>query len=346
MMRLSLTMFCLLLFASFAIAKDTSTESVGASMADAANKFLASLDAGQRTNATMKFDDPARLDWHNIPKAERKGLQVRDMTATQRKLCHALLQAALSDVGYQKAVNIMALENNLREGEKNLKNGPLRDPDRYFLTVFGTPGNSGEWGWSFEGHHFSLNFAFRDGHLVSDTPSFWGANPATVKNFIPGGPEVGTRTLAQEEQLALDLVNALDDSQRKKAVIAETAPKEYRAAGQPQPPQTAPEGLAAAEMTTEQKKILRSLLEAYCGNLALELAKARLAAIDSEGFEKVHFAWSGATKPGIGHAYRIQGPTFVLELVNIQNDPAGNPANHIHSVWRSMKGDFGVSARK
>jgi prepilin-type processing-associated H-X9-DG protein len=346
MKRSLLVTICLLFFVGSALAKDTAANQVAASMADAATNFLASLDAGQRAKATMKFDDPARLDWHNIPKAERKGLQVRDMTTAQRKLCHALLQTALSDVGYQKAVNIMALENNLREGEKSLKNGPLRDPDRYFLTIFGTPGNSGEWGWSFEGHHFSLNFAFCDGHVISDTPSFWGANPATVKNFIPGGPEVGTRTLAQEEELALDLVNALDDSQRKKAVVAEAAPKDYRAAGKPQPPQTAPEGLPAAEMTADQKNILRSLLDVYCKNLALEIAKARLAAIDEAGFDKIYFGWSGATSPGIGHAYRIQGPTFVLELVNIQSDPSGNPANHIHSVWRSMKGDFGVAAAK
>jgi hypothetical protein len=346
MKRISLTMLSWLLFTGLAVAGDAASDQRCTVMADTATKFLAMLDADQRAKATMKFDDPARLDWHNIPKPERKGLQVRDMTSAQRESCHKLLQAALSDVGYQKAVKIMALENNLREGEKSLKNGPLRDPDRYFLTIFGTPGKSGEWGWSFEGHHFSLNFAFKDGHLISDTPSFWGANPATVKQFIPGGPEVGTRTLAQEEQLALDLVNALDESQRKKAVIAEQAPKDYRAAGKPQPPQTAPEGLPAAEMTADQKKLLRALLEAYCGNLAPELAKARLAAIDSEGFEKIHFAWSGATKPGVGHAYRIQGPTFVLELVNIQSDPSGNPANHIHSVWRNIKGDFGVTAAK
>jgi hypothetical protein len=46
----------------------------------------------------------------------------------------------------------------------------------------------------------------------------------------------------------------------------------------------------------------------------------------------------------VGHYYRIQGPTFVLELVNIQADPAGHVANHIHSVWRSMQGDFALPA--
>jgi hypothetical protein len=242
----------LLLFSALAKSEETSTRNVATAMLDAAQKFLASLDAQQRAKATMKFDDPARLDWHNIPKAERKGLQIREMNAEQKKFCHALLAAALSDVGYQKAVHIMSLENNLREGEKKLKNGALRDPDRYFLTIFGTPGNAGQWGWSLEGHHFSLNFVIRDGQVVSDTPSFWGANPATVKLFIDGGPKVGTRTLAQEEQFAFDLLTSLNDSQRAKAIIAEKAPADYRAAGKPQPPQSAAEGLAAAEMTEAQ----------------------------------------------------------------------------------------------
>ena len=85
-------------------------------------------------------------------------------------------------------------------------------------------------------------------------------------------------------------------------------------------------------------------MESYAGHLAPSLAAAQLADIDSKNFDRVYFAWLGATKPGVGHYYRIQGPSFLLELVNFQSDPAGNPANHIHSVWRSLDGDFGVAA--
>jgi len=334
-----------LVFGAIASAKEPTTATVGAAMTDAAQAFLKSLSPAERAKAEMKFDDPARLDWHNIPKPRRKGLQVKEMSPEQRKLCHNLLRAALSDAGYDKAVKIMSLENNLREGEKNLTGSPLRDPDRYFLTIFGAPAKTSEWGWSFEGHHFSLNFAIRDGQIISDTPSFWGANPATVQIVVAGGPAEKTRTLGQEEQLAFDLVNSLDEAQRKRAVIAEKAPDDYRAAGKPQPPMGPPEGLPAADMTEAQKKTLWSLLEAYNGNLSPEMTATRLAEIKQAGLDRVHFAWLGATKPGVGHSYRVQGPTFVLELVNIQSDPAGNPANHIHSVWRSLKGDFGVAAK-
>jgi hypothetical protein len=325
-----------------AAAKEASTNTVGQAMTEAAQKFLASLNADELAKVSIKFDDPRRLDWHNIPKPERKGLQLHDMTAEQQQLAHGLVRAALSDTGYAKAARIMSLENNLREGEKNLKGGALRDPLRYFLTIFGKPEMTGVWGWSFEGHHLSLNFVIRDGQVVADTPSFFGANPATLRLFVPGGPKEGTRTLAQEEQLAFDLVNDLSDAQRKTAIIAEKAPDDYRNAGVPQPPHTPPVGLPAAEMTEGQKKILWSLLEAYNGNMAPPIAAARLADIKAIGLDHVYFAWAGGTKPGTGHYYRVQGPGFVLELVNIQSDPAGNPANHIHSVWRNLKGDFGV----
>ena len=237
-------------------------------MTAAAQAFLASLQADELAKAAMKFDDPARLDWTNIPKKQRKGLPLRDMTPEQKTLCHNLLRAALSRSGYNKAVKIMALENNLREGEKNLNTGWARDPEEYYLTVFGQPLGSDPWGWSFEGHHLSLNFVVRDGVVVSDTPSFWGANPATLYIYVPGGPEPGTRTLGSEEQLAFDLVGQLSDAQRARATIAETAPAEYRAVGTPQPPHTAPEGLPAAEMTEPARKTLRSLLETYASHLA------------------------------------------------------------------------------
>jgi hypothetical protein len=343
--RLALTTLALLLLASAARAKDApAAPKVGAAMTQAAARFVDALDAQDRAVALMDFDNPRRLDWHNIPKPERKGLQLRDMTPQQQELCHALLKTALSDAGYAKLERILTLENNLKEGEKDIVGGNLRDPLRYFLTIFGEPAATGAWGWSFEGHHLSLNFVVRDGQVVADTPSFWGANPATVKVFVAGGPDVGVRTLTDEEQLALDLVNSLDDAQEMRAVIADKAPADYRDPGSPQPPQDPPAGLPAADMTDAQKATLRSLLETYAGHLAPELAAARLAEIDAAGFEQVHFAWLGAEQQGTPHAYRVQGPTFVLELVNYQDGIEGGKANHIHSVWRRLPTDFGVSA--
>jgi len=314
-------------------------DKTGAAMTTAAEKFLAALTPEQTKLATRPFDDPARQDWHNIPKPTRKGLQVKNMSPEQRHLCHDLLQAALSEPGYEKAVRIMSLENNLLIGEKG--KGPLRDPDRYFLTIFGTPAHDSQWGWSFEGHHLSLNFVINNDEVIGETPSFWGANPATVSIFIEGGPQNGTRTLADEEQLAFDLVNSLTPAQKQKCIIAEKAPADYRNAGKPTPPTADKEGISGAELTPEQQETLWKVLKTYNAHLAPEIADKRLNELKQDGLKDVYFAWLGSTQPGVGHSYRIQGPSFVLELINVQSDPAGNKANHIHSVWRSLKREFG-----
>jgi hypothetical protein len=238
----------------------------------------------------------------------------------------------------------MELEIILRELEKARK-GPLRDPERYFFTVFGKPEGSGRWGLSVEGHHLSLNFVVENGHVVSSTPTVFAANPATVMSEVPGGQPKGTRLLAKEETRAFELLASLNAEQLKTAVIDATAPREVRAAGEPQPPQTAPAGIPASQLSESQRKMLNSLIESYTENLPDQVAQDRWNAIRMGGSENVHFAWAGAQKPGVGHYYRVQGPTFLIEFVNTQADAAGNVANHIHSIWRDMRGDFAIPVK-
>ena len=318
----------------------------GADMTQAARDFLAGLSADQRGEANMKFDDAARTDWHFIPKDKRKGLQIKHMDAQQRKLAHTLLASAVSQLGYDKAKTIMSLEAILHELEKEKKGAPPRDPERYYFTIFGQPSESDRWGLSVEGHHLSLNFVVDGGKLASVTPAFYGANPAEVRSDVKVGPERGTRVLRAEEDRAFELLKSLSADQRAKAVIADKAPADIRGPVGAQPPQDAPQGLPASELGDEQQKILWSLLEAYTNNMALEVGQKRLAEVRDAGIKTVYFAWAGADKPGTGHYYRVQGKTFLIEFVNVQPDSAGNPANHIHCVWRQMEGDFGISASK
>lgn len=315
-----------------------------AAMNAAAGEFVATLDAQQKSLVLLDYDSPRRVDWHFIPKDERKGLQVKHMTDAQRAAALRLLQSGLSQTGYEKATQIMELESLLNELEMG-RGRNLRDPVRYFFTIFGTPAAEGRWGLSVEGHHLSLNFVVEGGKVISSTPQVFCANPAAVKTENKSGIAVGTRVLKDEEQLAFELVTSLSDEQRAKAVIDAKAPAEVRAAGEPQPPQDPPVGIPASDMTDAQRSKLRALIEVYTSAMADEIAADRLEAIDAAGLDGVHFAWAGPTEPGIGHYYRIQGPTFVVEFVNTQPDAAGNPANHIHSVWRDMRGDFGLSAK-
>lgn len=317
------------------------TVAVGTAMSEGAQAFLASLSAEQRATAQMPYAAPQRFDWHFIPKETRKGLQLRDMSEPQREAAHELLRSALSQVGYDKAQQIMSLESLLHEFEGSGRRF-ARDPERYYFTVFGDPASAARWGLSVEGHHLSLNFVVEGDEVVSSTPQVFCTNPAEVKNENETGIEVGTRVLREEETLAFDLVNSLTDEQKQAVIFDATAPREVREPGSAQPPQDPPIGLPAAKLNAGQQKTLRSLLEAYASKMPDEVADARMSAINESKFENVHFAWAGPTEPGIGHYYRIQGPTFVAEFVNTQPDAAGNPANHIHAVWRDMRGDFGV----
>jgi hypothetical protein len=313
--------------------------SAASGMSDAAAKFVATLSDEQKKQTVYPYDTPKRLEWHFIPKDERKGLQVKEMDETQRTALHALLKTALSEVGYDKTTKVMSLESILKALERGGRN--IRDPERYYATIFGTPGE-GRWGLSFEGHHLSLNFVVEGEKVVSSTPAFFGANPAIVKNDVEGALPRGTRVLAKEETVAFELVKSLSQEQRAKAIIAENAPSEIRGPADPQPAADAPEGLAFGRMNDEQRKLLMQLIEAYAENMPPEVRGERIQAIERQGLNNVHFAWAGALEPGVGHYYRVQGPTFLIEFINVQPDAAGNVANHIHSVWRDMRGDFAL----
>jgi hypothetical protein len=328
---------------SFLAAPKEPAEDPGPGMTAAANAFLDSLDDKQKAVAQLDYDTPKRVGWHFIPMKTRKGLVIREMNKEQRAAAHALLESSLSELGYDKATKIMQLESLLYALEE--KAGARkwdRDSEKYYVTIFGTPDEKGRWGFSFEGHHLSLNFVVDKNKVLSTTPTFYATNPALVKNKIADQLPKGTRVLAKEETLAFKLVKSLDENQRKKAIIDDTAPREIRAAGEAQPPQEAAVGIPASELNEGQTKDLRRLITEYAKNLPEKVTRQRISAIRKAGFENVHFAWAGADKPGVGHYYRVQGPTFLIEFVNTQPDAAGNPANHIHCVWRDPSGDFAI----
>lgn len=298
-------------------------------MAEAARAFLAALDSTQRERATYPLEDPERFNWHFIPRS-RKGISWKDLGAAQRHLATALLASGMSQRGFVKATTIMSLEQILLDLEQG--RGPNRDPEDYYWTIFGQPTTTGTWGWRVEGHHLSVNFTLVKGHHVASTPSFFGTNPAEVRS----GPRAGLRVLAAEEDIGRQLILLLPPERRRVAVVSETAPPDILTGAQRKATPLSPDGLAAARMNAEEKNLLRALIEEFVRRSRQEVADAHLARIDEAGFDQIHFAWAGSVLPGQGHYYRVQGPTFLLEYDNTQNN-----ANHIHAVWRDFNGDFG-----
>lgn len=318
-------------------------ETAGTKMATAAEKFLGTLDAKQKKTATFDFDNKERFNWHFVPlqdkarKSTRRGLPLEAMTAEQKAAALELVRAGTSTLGYNEATSIMSLEAILRDLEKN--GAMVRNPEWYFFSVFGTPSKTGAWGWRVEGHHLSLNFTLDKGAVAAATPAFFGSNPATVKN----GPKKGQRTLAQVEDLPKELLAALDEDQKKIAIQTKEFPEVAEKTTAPQV--GAPVGLPASKMNDKQKEILRKLIHSYADRMPADVARTQWQQVQDAGWDQVFFAFAGSTETGKPHTYRVQGPTFVLEFLNVQADAAGNPANHIHSVWRNLKGDFGLAAK-
>jgi hypothetical protein len=311
-------------------------------------EWLGQLQPDQLAKAQLEYDAPSRLDWHFIPKDTRKGLQIREMTPDQRKSADKLLASCLSAAGYKKVSTIMDLEVFLKAVQATKKEtAPLRDPERYYFTVFGKPSATSKWGLSIEGHHMSLNFVVDGEKLLSATPIALASNPAEVMSSLPEAPKTpkGTRILVEEEMLAFELVNSLNDEQKKKAVIAEKAPAELREAAQPQPKIEAPAGIAYKELTKAQQVQIGKIVTTYMNNLPKDVA-GNFEDIMASTRDELHFAWAGAQKPGIGHYYRIQGKLFLIVFVNVQPDAEGNKANHIHCVLRNLRGDFGIELEK
>jgi hypothetical protein len=153
---------------------------------------------------------------------------------------------------------------------------------------------------------------------------------------VRDGPEKGKRVLAPLEDLGRAVVMSLDEGQRKAAVFEGVAPGDILTMNKNDISPLAPAGVAASAMTADQRAGLMRLVEAYTSVVADDLAADRMARLKTAGVEKITFAWAGPVEKGAKHYYRVQGPTFLIEYDNTQND-----GNHIHAVWRDFQGDFG-----
>jgi hypothetical protein len=346
-------------------------------MVEAARAFLESLTPAQRTRATFAFDDEAeRTRWFYTP-TDHGGLPLTDCSAHQQQLGLRLVASGLSPAGYAATTAIMSTEWPLEAIERWPYfdgAGRVRDPLRYSISMFGSVEDA-LWGWRFGGHHVSLNYTIVKGRLVSASPSFLGADPATVP--LPGGGAL--RPLGVFEDLARDLVNGLTPGQLRHAILSPAAPRdlvtenrprltdgeaERGAAGLIRNAEHYPDFVAAQDKrrideeatagltpvlkaalrwTTSPKGIARDdllpaqreLLDALVDAYLERLPSREIAPRLDEG-PPLHFAWAGGTAPGAPHYYRVQAQRLLIEYDNTQRD-----ANHIHSVWRDPEGDFG-----
>ena len=307
--------------------------SVAARSAEAAAAWLSSLDPERRASASHPFDSAERMAWDYRP-GERVGLSIGEMTAKQAELAMVLVDLALSERAAGEVRSIIAREPILGEIERAAGRSmwSRRDARRYWFAVLGAPGEAGPWAWSLGGHHVSVHLAFVGG-AVAPTPLFLGANPATVTTAH--GPD---RLLGAEETLARDLVRSLSDAQKATAIVNGIAPADILTTNDSRvDPRRLPTGIRHAELDPEQRHGLERLVRHYVDRTTPDLAARAWAAIASGGLDDVSFAWAGPEEPGSGHYYVVRAGDLILEYDNTQDG-----ANHVHSVWRAVDGDWGT----
>jgi len=301
-------------------------------MRDTAVRLAGTLDEPARAAGLAPFDSHDRRVWTYLP-GPRPGIMLGDLDEHQRRLVMRLLDAGLSGAGARTARGVMELDGVLRELERDEGRAgwERRHPDHYWFRLLGDP--AGEvWAWHLAGHHLAVHLTVA-GDDVAATPLFLGANPAVV----PRGPRTGWQALRPEEGLARDLLEGLDSDQRRTAVVSSSAPDDISTRTDPvADPSVVPAGLASADMDGPGRRRLDGLVRCYLGRAHDDVAGAAWQAVVDGGLDGVTFAWAGSVQPRQRHYYAVRGSTFLIEYDNTQSG-----ANHVHTVWRDLRRDWG-----
>jgi hypothetical protein len=336
---LLLTTFFLLshtLPSAFGQESDDAALAVVAKVTAAAQHVVESLDEAQREKLLFNFDDrEQRLRWSNLPSGiyERRGVRWGDLTEAQREAVMELFKATLSPAGVQQIVDNMEGDELLVVGPSRGGGGPSFGRDEFYLSFLGTPSTTQPWMWQFGGHHMAIN-ATVVGDDITLSPTLTGGQPV---DYELNGRQV--RQLASEEDMSFELVGSLTPEQREQAVVdGDHADMIFGPGREGAKPQQ--EGINAARLNEEQRKLLLALIQERIGILNEVHAQQAMRRI-SENLDETWFAWFGPTEPGSVSSFRIQGPTILMEYT--PQHLGGDATNHTHAMYRDPTNDYGAA---
>jgi hypothetical protein len=303
----------------------------------AAEAFLASLSPDQRAAATFPVDSDAWRRWSNVHMfLMRHGVCLEQMSEAQREKAYDLMRATLSEAGFETSLGIMRLNETIREiTGRDLEFSDLL----YWFSILGEPSDTEPWGWQVDGHHLILN-CFVLGDQVVLSPQFMGSEPV----IATAGKYQGTRVFDAEQDRALALVQSLDAGQLSRAIIGEEMPREVIAAAFSDNIDLARQGLRFDALTSGQRELATSLLEAYVGRLRDDHAAVWMNEI-KRYFDETYLGWIGGAADDAIFYYRIHSPVVLIEfdhLPGVALDFDEPTRHHIHTIVRTPNGnDYG-----
>lgn len=317
-----------------------STRVSTAPVREAAVAFLNALTPAQRSKTMFPIDDPEWRKWMNQHFYVRQGVSFKEMSEAQREAAFGLMKASLSAKGLKLSRDIMRLDQSLAEINNNFEEyGELL----YHITMMGTPSDKEPWGWQIDGHHLIINY-FVLGDQVVMTPTFMGSEPVTALD----GKYKGLSVMQDEQNLGLAMINSLDETQRKKAIIQTSKTGNHNLSEAYKDNLVLDyAGIKASEFSAKQKEQLLSLIKEYVRNMRDGHAKVRMDEIRRH-LDNTYFAWIGGTAADSLFYYRVHSPVVLIEFdhqtpIALRGYERGKPTRqHIHSVIRTPNGnDYG-----
>lgn len=293
----------------------------------AVRKFLTSLDNTQRKAASFAWNASQWRHWNYFGSGDniKPGLRLEQMDAAQKQAAWDVLAVLLSPAGLEKTRNVMTLQDVLAS-QGNMPG--QRSSERFSFAVFGTPSETGAWGFRLEGHHLHQSVSVNDNRIVSLTPSSFSVNP----NRVTSGKHAGLVTLRGEEALARRLYGDLNPTLQGRARLSASALNNILSYAGRERANTQAAGIAAADLASSQRDLIWQLVDTYAAEyLTPALAEVQRARVRTGDRAAVHFAWYGPNTAERAFGYRVIGSSFVIELGSV--DPA---AQHLHTIYHDL----------
>ena len=308
----------------------------------AAVAFIETLNPVQLARTMYPVDDLEWRKWMNQHFYARQGVSFADMTDRQREAAFGLIRASLSSQGFELTRNIMRLNETLAELAED---HDFLGEWLYYIQIYGKPSATDPWGWKLEGHHAIINY-FVLGDQVVMTPLFIGSEPVKA----PSGKYKGIEILQKEQNDGLEMLKALPDAQRKKAIL------EFSNTGNNNLTEAFKDnvvidfaGLRTNELAAPTRQRLRDLIHLYVSNMDEGHARVKMDEVDRH-LDNTWFTWIGGAQPDSVFYYRVQSPVVLIEfdhqrpanLRKLAADPSKPTRQHIHCVVRTPNGnDYG-----